>query len=354
MWYAESSHSAETEGATRTAAAVEAMTERQTVERTDTAEPDGTITGVPEQCPECGGSIISDEGQAESRCGECGLVVSESEVDKGPEWRAFDAAERDEKSRVGSPTTPLMHDRGLSTTIGWRDKDASGRSLGPRKRQQLARLRTWDERYRTQDAGDRNLKLALGEVDRMASALGLPDNVRETASVIYRQALEDGLLPGRSIEGMASAALYAGARIESVARSVDEVAGVSRVERLEIERAYRYLVRELDLQIPPTNPLEYLGRFSSRLDCRDDTERRARDLIEQAIDAGAHSGKHPVGIAASALYAAARLTDESLTQQDVSEATDVSTVTIRNRYRELLAVTDDVPTDGDQTDSDDR
>jgi Transcription initiation factor TFIIIB, Brf1 subunit/Transcription initiation factor TFIIB len=293
---------------------------------------------VPERCPECTGRIISDEGNAEARCADCGLVVSEAQVDPGPEWRAFDAAERDEKSRVGSPTTPLMHDRGLTATIGWRDEDAYGRSLDARKRAQLSRLRTWDERYRTQDAGERNLKLALGEVDRMASALGLADPVRETASVIYRQALETGLLPGRSIEGMASASLYAAARIEGVARSVDEIAGVSRVESLEIERAYRYQVRELGLEIPPTNPLEYLGRFASRLDCRDTTERRARELIERAIQEGAHSGKHPVGIAASALYAAGRLTGEDLVQQDVADATEVSTVTIRNRYRELLAV----------------
>ena len=33
----------------------------------------------------------------------------------------------------------------------------------------------------------------------MASALGLPETVRETASVIYRRALEEDLLPGRSI-----------------------------------------------------------------------------------------------------------------------------------------------------------
>lgn len=296
--------------------------------------------GVPEQCPECGGDIVSDDHNGEVRCADCGLVVSEEAVDPGPEWRAFDATERNEKSRVGSPTTPLKHDRGLSTTIGWRDEDAYGRSLGARKRAKVSRLRTWDERYRTRDSADRNLKLALGEIDRMASALGLAKPVRETASVIYRQALDAGLLPGRSIEGMASAALYAAARIEGVARSIDEVAGVSRVESLEIERAYRYQVRELDMEIPPTNPLEYLGRFASRLECNDETERRARQLVEEAIEAGAHSGKHPVGIAASALYAAGQLTGEELVQREVSEATDVSTVTIRNRYRELLTVAD--------------
>jgi len=94
------------------------------------------------------------------------------------------------------------------------------------------------------------------------------------------------------------------------------------------------------MEIPPTNPLEYLGRFVSRLGCNDETERRARDLVEDATEAGAHSGKHPVGIAASALYAAGKLTGEDLVQREVSEATDVSTVTIRNRYRELLTVAD--------------
>ena len=59
-------------------------------------------------CPECGGRLES--AGTETLCGECGLVVDEQEVDRGPEWRAFDAAEKDEKSRVGAPTTKMLHD----------------------------------------------------------------------------------------------------------------------------------------------------------------------------------------------------------------------------------------------------
>lgn len=299
-------------------------------------------SGPPDDCPECGGHLVSDEVSAETRCGDCGLVVTEEEVDRGPEWRAFDAGERDRKSRVGAPTTNLMHDRGLSTTISWKDKDASGRSLGARKRNQLSRLRRWDKRCRTRDAKDRNLKHALGEINRMASALGLPEPVRETASVIYRRALDEGLIPGRSIEGVATATLYAASRLETVARSIDEVAAVSRVDALEVKRTYWYISRELDLQIPPTNPAEYIGRFASKLECSDETERQARELIETAISKGVHSGKHPVGIAASALYAGAKLTGEDVTQSEVSAVADVSEVTIRNRYREILQATDRV------------
>jgi transcription initiation factor TFIIB len=288
------------------------------------------------QCPECGGSLATDTEHGETVCQDCGLVVDEDSIDHGPEWRAFDSREKDEKSRVGAPTTNMMHDKGLSTNIGWQDKDAYGNQLSASQRQKMQRLRTWNERFRTRDSKERNLKQALGEIDRMASALGLPDNVRETASVIYRRALDENLLPGRSIEGIATAAVYAAARQANVPRSLDEVARVCRVDKEEFKRAYRYIVKELHLAIEPADPTEYLPRFASELDASDATERKAVELIETASEEHLLSGKSPVGIAAAALYAASLLTDERLTQSDVGDVADISEVTIRNRYKDLL------------------
>ena len=42
-------------------------------------------------CPECGGRLDSDKSHGETVCADCGLVVEEDAVDRGPEWRAFDA-----------------------------------------------------------------------------------------------------------------------------------------------------------------------------------------------------------------------------------------------------------------------
>ena len=287
-------------------------------------------------CPECDGRLQTDTEHGEVVCSDCGLVVEEDSIDRGPEWRAFDANERDNKSRVGAPTTKMMHDKGLSTNIGWQDKDAYGNSLSSRQRQKMQRLRTWNERFRTRDSKERNLKQALGEIDRMASALGLPDNVRETASVIYRRALDENLLPGRSIEGVATAAVYAAARQAGTPRSLDEISVVSRVERMELTRTYRYIVRELNLEIAPADPESYIPRFASDLDLSDEVERRARELVDHGRDAGLLSGKSPVGLAAAAVYAAALLCNEKVTQSEVSEVASISEVTIRNRYKELL------------------
>jgi transcription initiation factor TFIIB len=294
-------------------------------------------------CPECSGKLIVDDEHGETVCTECGLVVEEDSVDRGPEWRAFDAQEKDQKSRVGAPTTNMMHDKGLSTNIDWRDKDAYGNALGAKQRKKMQRLRKWNERFRTRDSKERNLKQALGEIDRMASALGLPENVRETASVIYRRALDENLLPGRSIEGVSTASVYAAARQAGVPRSLDEITEVSRVEKSEIARTYRYVVRELGLEVKPADPESYVPRFASSLELSEEAEMRARQLLQNAKEQGVHSGKSPVGLAAAAVYAAALLTNEKTTQAAVSEVADISEVTIRNRYHELLEAEQDIP-----------
>ncbi|MFB6236505.1 MAG: transcription initiation factor IIB family protein [Halopenitus sp.] len=319
------------------------MTELETTDRRtdrerqpESSEQPDTTGGRTRTCPECDGRLDTDEARGETCCTECGLVVDEETIDHGPEWRTFDTSDPDGKSRVGAPTTKMMHDEGLSTDIGWQDKDAYGAPLSGRQRRKMQRLRTWNERYRTRDAKERNLKQALGEIDRMASALGLPENVRETASVIYRRALDEDLLPGRSIEGVATASLYAAGRQAGNPRSLDEVTRVCRVERIELTRTYRYVIRELELEVAPADPESYLPRFVSRLDCSDEVERAARNLLRKAKDAGITSGKSPVGLAGAALYAAGLLSNEEVTQKQASAVADVSEVTIRNRYRELL------------------
>ncbi|MFB6354319.1 MAG: hypothetical protein ABEJ92_09555, partial [Halobacteriales archaeon] len=110
----------------------------------------------------------------------------------------------------------------------------------------------------------------------------------------------------------------------------------------EFKRTYRYIVRELKLEVQPADPENYVSRFATDLDLSPEATRRARELLRAAKEEGVHSGKSPVGLAAAAVYAAALLTNEKVTQAEVREVTDVSEVTIRNRYQELLEASDTV------------
>ncbi|KXA95505.1 transcription initiation factor IIB, partial [candidate division MSBL1 archaeon SCGC-AAA259E19] len=204
-------------------------------------------------CPACGNSsVVRDYQRSIIICEKCGRIVREDIKDRGPEWRAFDTEQKEERSRGGAPMTYTIHDKGLSTKIDWRNRDSHGKSLSPERRSRMYRLRKWQRRIRVSDATERNLAFALSEMDRMSSQLGLPRNIREISAMIYREAVKNQLIRGRSIEGVSSAALYAGCRRMKMPRTLEEIAEVSRVGKKEIARNYRFITRELDMHITPT------------------------------------------------------------------------------------------------------
>lgn len=231
--------------------------------------------------------------------------------------------------------TYTIHDKGLSTKIDWRNRDSRGKSLSPERRSRMYRLRKWQRRIRVSDATERNLAFALSEMDRMSSQLGLPRSVREVAAMVYRDAVENSLIRGRSIEGVASAALYAGCRETQMPRTLEEITEVSRVDKKEIGRSYRFITRELDIHLPPTDPSNYVARFGSELDVSGEVRTKAIELIKKAQENKLTSGRGPTGIAAAAIYIATIMAGERRTQREVAEVAHVTEVTVRNRYKEL-------------------
>ncbi|KXA91399.1 transcription initiation factor IIB [candidate division MSBL1 archaeon SCGC-AAA259A05] len=286
------------------------------------------------ECPRCGSSItVRDYQQNRIICENCGLVLREGIKDMGPEWRAFDQKEREEKSRAGPPSTETIHDRGLSTEIDYKNRDAKGRKLSPGRKRQVHRLRKWHKRARVPGSKDRDLAFSLSEINRMSSQLGLSKSVQEVASKIYREAVEEDLIRGHSMEGVASAALYAACREAQVPRTLEEVAEVSGVGKREVSRTYLFIKRELNIDLPPTDPAKYVARFGSKLGISGEARAEAMEIIRRAQEERLTSGKSPPGTAAAAIYMAALEEGEWRTQREVAEAADVTEATVRNRYR---------------------
>jgi transcription initiation factor TFIIB len=288
------------------------------------------------KCPKCGSTNLSrDYRRGELICNDCGLVIEEDFIDHGPDWRAFDSEQREKRARVGAPMTYTIHDKGLSTMIGWTNRDSYGKSIPTRNRAQLYRLRKWQRRVRISDATERNLAIALSALDKMASSISLPRTVRETAAMIYRKAALKKLVRGRSIEGVTAAALYAACRQCLVPRTLDEICNIAHISRKEIGRTYRYVSRELGLKLLPTSPEDYISRFCSELKLSGDVQAKTLEILQEAAHRELTSGRGPTGIAAASLYIASVLCGERRTQREVADIAGVTEVTIRNRYKEI-------------------
>jgi len=290
-----------------------------------------------QQCPECGSTkLMRDYECAEIVCMNCGFVIAAKLADRGPEWRAFDDEQRAKRARVGAPLTYTIHDKGLSTMIDWHDRDIYGKRLSPGQKAQIYRLRKWQRRIRVSDATERNLAFALSEISKIANSLNLPKNILETASVIYRKAVKEHLIRGRSIQGVTSAAIYVACRQCGLARTLEEIAQASNINKKEVGRSYRFLIKELNYFIPPLKPSQYIAKFSNQLTMQGKVEEIAHKILSTARDLKLTSGRGPTGIAAAASYIASVLTGERKTQREIAEIAQVTEVTIRNRYKELV------------------
>jgi len=289
-----------------------------------------------DKCPECGSSnLIHDYDTGETVCGDCGLVLYEQMMDKGPEWRAFTQEEKASRSRVGVPTSYSVHDKGLSTAISQVDRDAFGRKLPLSTRLQMWRLRKWQIRSRVHSSIDRNLAQAMAELDRLSDKVFIPQPIKEKAAVTYRKALDKGLVRGRSIAAIAAAALYAACRGSGTPRTLREIAEASLVDKKDVARCYRLLLRELDVHMPIADPLTYVSKIAERTGISGKTQGLAIQILRVARKKRAAAGKDPMGLAAAALYIACLQSNEKKTQKDIAEAAGVTEVTVRNRYKTL-------------------
>ena len=281
-------------------------------------------------CDECRSPLRTVDG--ETICPECGLVASIDNIDRGPEWRCPDPDEN--VRRTGAPMDPSRHDRGLSTRIGY---GSDGDGTGPRTRQ-LVRMRRLHNRARFSSKTDRNRAYGFTEIRGIVAALSLPESVKDQACSLFESAQSENLLCGRSIEGFAAGTVYAICRVQSVARTIEEVVDASHASRDELIVAYDALNRELGLPVGPISPLEYLPRYATELDLEADVEARARAYATSFLESDKLGGKNPSGVAAACLYMAAYDLGVDVSQTTAAEIADVSRMTIRSRITELKEI----------------
>jgi transcription initiation factor TFIIB len=283
------------------------------------------------RCPECGGVNITHDPQlGEVLCNDCGLVIEEEMVDAGSDSGGkFDKGEK--KGRGGAPMSMQKFDKGLTTNVG---EISDIYKLDAGQTRKFLRLKKWQERVST--SIERNLRLAMSELRRVASFLNLPSVVRDEASRVYNFVLQRGLVRGRSMESVIAACIYAACRSYNIPRTLDEIANASDVERKEIGRTYRFIIRKLQIKVTPSSPKDYISRFASILHLSPKTQNDALKILKKADISELTSGRGPAGIAAAALYVAALINDEKKTQREVADVAGITEVTIRNRYKELI------------------
>lgn len=299
---------------------------KQSRRRRSTSFEDSEVQVV--TCPSCGSTeFFMDTIRSEKSCKKCGLVVEENIIDS-----TFRGTARDKDGNFhgqnGAPKNMAIHDGGLSTTF-----DVNKGHFNDKAR--WYRLRRLNNQARVSDPQSRNLARAFTELGVIVSNLSLSKDVRYESVNIYRNALDEDLIRGRSISKILVATVYIACRLCKVPRTLDEVEKATGINQKTISKNYRFLARKLGIKLTPISPNDYIPRFASRLGLSSQVEVRSIEIINDAKDLGLTSGKDPASVAAATLYGTSMLFGERKTQTEIAKTLGVTEVTIRNRFKEL-------------------
>ncbi|MAG38902.1 hypothetical protein CMO90_02330 [Candidatus Woesearchaeota archaeon] len=287
---------------------------------------------IKKNCPECKGMNLTHlEEKGEVACDNCGLVIEDTMFDFGQEWREMDQEQASKKRRAGAPLTYTHADKGLGTSVGTK---SDLYQLNRNNKNKFFRLRKWQNNVAS--AIERNLQIALSEIQRLVSVLQLSKNIEEEVSRIYTMAAQKGIVKGRSTETIVAAVIYIVCRNYEIPKTLDDIETATGIDKKDIGRNYRYVVREMNLKVTQSDPANYISRYVSNLSLSQKTHTTAIKLLEKAQRKEITSGKNPLGLAAAAIYAASKLNEERRTQNEIAEAVGVTEVTLRNRYKDFV------------------
>jgi transcription initiation factor TFIIB len=264
-------------------------------------------------------------------CKNCGFAFSRI-LDDSPR-RAFTQEEiqkRKSSERVYSPIGPRTIIRG--------SRDARGTLLSPKYKSKFNRLAKIHRSLTT--SYERNLWIALPNLQRLQKRLGIPDAVAEDALRIYTQTVKKKLTMGRSIDTLLSASIFAALRVHGIPRTAEEITKIAQIPKKKVIKSYRLILMEvlpkLGMRVQHFSADRYVDKFNEELKLSMKCRNIAVKLIEKAKESGFNSaGKDPKGIAAASIYIASKICNENRTQKEISQLAKVTEVTLRMRVKDL-------------------
>ena len=282
------------------------------------------------KCPECGDKhFFANKEKGEVICRTCGFVIDDAMFDFGKD-RMLDDADITKKSRTGAPFDPRVADN-LTTEVGSRD---DLRKLPAKTRNLMKRIRKKNKW--SSSALQQNSSANLSNLKLFASYLNLPNAIEIESARIYRECVEKGITMARSNENILASAMYIAAKLHDIPKSLNEVAEATKIDKFIIAKTAKLIIKRLGIKMKPSNPVDFIGRFSSELKLDALIQTKSVKLIEKMQKEGLTSGKNPISLAATAIYIVSLMEGTKVKQIDLAKVSGITETTLRSRTKEMV------------------
>lgn len=285
----------------------------------------------PYKCEDCGEekNIIEDDRTGYNICKRCGCVLKNRIIDEGSEWRSFGDSNKVDPSRVGSAHNVFLESEQLDTIIS----TGQGTNSYTLSKIQMKNYMRGSERA---------LKNGLNLITAFCEKASISKTIINRAHHIFKSVEGKKLLKGKNLEGAASACIYIACKLENASRTFKEISVITGIQKKEIGRCYKLIAKEVDTKgmVPSA---DIVARFCSDLSLSLKVQKIAIVLSEKIQEIGCLTGRSPDSIAAVVIYLVTNLFPKiKEVQKDIPAVTNVTDITIKNIYKDLLNYVDQI------------
>ena len=173
----------------------------------------------------------------------------------------------------------------------------------------------------------------LLEFSKVSDKLNLPEYIIEEATKSFIYIRKKGFLKGRGVDSIVGACVYLFAKKNGSNITLGEVCSKLSINRRTLFAYYGDLLKILELDstdIKISLPSDYLERLYSKFNFDLKIKSACLSLVKEMQDKEYHVGKNPIAIAAVGIYIACQNNYVYMSQMELSIASGISAVTIRN------------------------
>lgn len=196
---------------------------------------------------------------------------------------------------------------------------------------ELDSTRSLSDAIEIRDSSDENLVDLLASLDQASKTLDVSHSVQIRAAELAISAWENRLFHGRSKDAVVGACVYAATREKECPRPLTVVSGGTGVDEPTLNKSYRTVVSELDLELPVVGPAAYVQYIGEQLELSGSLVQS----VESSLKTDTDLSGNPAGIAAAALYVEGNNAGYSLTLSEVGQVAGVAKETVWRKTQDV-------------------
>lgn len=258
-------------------------------------------------------------------CLQCN-TLNDRFIDMQAEWRYYGADDNKscDPTRCGMPVNELLPDSSLGSVISNQMNESYDMKL-------IKKYHMWNSiTYK-----ERSLYNIFENITVNAINSGIPLSIIEQAKTYYKQVSESRISRGENRSGLIATSIYMSCKTNNVPRSTKEIAKIFNLKATTMTRGCKKFNDIIRINLDSSHPLDFIQRFCSKLNLPNNMREVCKKIIQKADELNIICENTPPSIASGAIYLCNMAYNLGLTKKDISDACNVSQVTLAKITKKL-------------------